>query len=71
MLSREPAILPILNFRIDDEEEDWEDGFELEDEEEVGSEGEDDDYDDEYEEYEEEFGDEDEPRRGRRPAEWD
>ena len=68
MLSRELSVLPIVDFQ-DDEEYEWEEELDLDEDDEY--EFDDEDEDDEYAEYEEEFGDDDEPRRGRRPAEWE
>jgi hypothetical protein len=72
MLSRELSVLPIVDYQ-DDEELDWEEELEVDDDEDEAEDYEfdDDDYEDEYAEYEDEFADDDEPRRSRRPAEWD
>jgi len=69
MLSRKPSVLPIVNIQDDDDEE-WDDGYDSEEDDDLDYDD-DDEYVDEYEEYEEEFGvDDDDRRPGRRPSEW-
>lgn len=70
MLSRELPVLPIVNLQDDEEEYEWEEELDIEEEDDEYEFDDEDEYD-EYAEYEEEFGEDDEPRRGRRPAEWE
>ncbi|MEJ2238147.1 MAG: hypothetical protein P8X82_07605 [Gemmatimonadales bacterium] len=71
MLSWEASIPSIVD-QVEEEQDPWEENLDFEEDDEYESDDEDDDYlEDEYEEYEEEFGQDDEPRHGRRPAEWD
>ncbi len=67
MLSWESSALPLVNQRVDDDDE-WQDGYDVaEDDEDVY----DDEDEDEYDEFEEELELDDEPRHGRQPAEWE
>ena len=73
MLSWEASVSPMVD-QLEEEDDPWADedaeDFEEDDEYEYDDD-EDDDLEDEYEEYEEEFAYDDEPKHGRRPAEWE
>jgi hypothetical protein len=69
MLSWESSLLPLIDQRIDDDE--WQDGYDVEEDDEGVYDDEDEAYEDEYDEFEEEFELDDEPRHGRQPAEWE
>ena len=67
------VLLVVVAGRYDDDEDnldEFEEDEELEEELEDEDEDDDDDYDD-YDEYEDDFGDDEEPRPGRRRSEWD
>jgi len=73
MLSWEASVSVIVDQR-DEEEDPWEQGYDFEEDDEYEydeDDEEDEDLEDEYEEYEEEFDQDDTPKHGRRPAEWD
>jgi len=69
MLSWEASVLPIVD-QLEEEEDAWENADDLEEDDENDFDDEDDDLEAEYEKYEEEFAYDDEPKHGRRPAEW-
>ena len=70
MLSWETSVSPIVD-QLGDEEDLWEDADDFEEDDEKDFDDEDDELEAEYEEYEEEFAHDDQPKHGRRPAEWD
>lgn len=72
MLSWEASVSLIVGQR-EEEEDPWEQGYDFEedDEYEYDEDEDEEDVEDEYEEYEEEFDQDDTPKHGRRPTEWD
>jgi hypothetical protein len=70
MLSWETSVSPIVD-QLEDEEDLWEGADDFEEDDEKDFDDEDDELEAEYEEYEEEFAYDDQPKHGRRPAEWD
>jgi hypothetical protein len=68
MFSWEASVSLIVDQR-EEEEDPWEQGYDFEEDDEYDYD--DEDLEDEYEEYEEEFDQDEIPKHGRRPAEWD
>ena len=68
MFSWDASVSLIVDQR-EEEEDPWEQGYDFEEDDEYDYD--DEDLEDEYEEYEEEFDQDEIPKHGRRPAEWD